>query len=135
MSCSHTDQTERGVRILAVCSQALGCVACQLLPERLSTYMALIIQFVVGQLQLVEADHLPHPSLPRGRRVRMNIHPGRHRGISIPCHHPLRAVVNIPARQRPNCQVWTNHTWNYQPRPSVHPFLNINLHLCAHNNF
>lgn len=107
MSCSHTDQTERGVTILAGSSQALGFVACWFLPERLSTYMALIIQFVVGKLQLVEADHLPHPSLPRGRRVGMNIHPWWHRRVSITCHHPFRAVINIPTRQRSNCQVWT----------------------------
>ena len=66
---------------------------------RPATHVALIIQFVVGELQLVKTDHLSHPSLPRGRRVRMNVHAGWHRGVSIARHHPFRAVINIPGRQ------------------------------------
>lgn len=124
---SHTDQTERGVTILAGSSRALGCVACWFLPERLSTYMALIIQFVVGKLQLVEADHLPHPSLPRGRRVGMNVHPGWHRGVSIACHHPFRAVVNVPTGQRPTVKCGLPQLLELPTRTKCAPFSKYKL--------
>lgn len=53
------------------------------------TYVPLVVQFVVGQLQLVKADHLTHPRLPRGRGVRVDVDSGRHRGVRVPRHHPL----------------------------------------------
>lgn len=109
--------------------QALGDVACWFLPGRLSTHMALIVQLVVSKFQLVEADHLSHPSLPRGRRVWMNIYPGWHRGISIACHHPFRTVVNIPTRQKQNSQTVDGLPQFLKlPTKTRHAhFLNINL--------
>lgn len=53
------------------------------------THVALVVQLVVGQLELVEADHLAHPRLPRGRRVRVDVDSGRHRGVGVARHHPL----------------------------------------------
>lgn len=79
-----------------------------------STHMALVIQFIVGELQLVKADHLSHPSFPGGRRVRMNVHPRWHRGVSITRHHPFRAVVNIPRRQWQGSVYRILLSWNFQ---------------------
>lgn len=92
------------------------------------TYMALVIQFVVGELQLVETDHLSHPSLPWGRRVWMNVHPGWHRGISVARHHPFRAVVNIPRRQGQGSVCELLLSWNFQLsrlRQNLHPLKSL----------
>lgn len=43
---------------------------------------------VVGQLQLLERDQLPHPVGPCGRRVWVDIKPPRHGWLSLPCDHP-----------------------------------------------
>lgn len=59
--------------------------------------MPLVVQFVVGQFQLVKADHLTHPRLSRSRGVRVDVDPGRHRRVRVPRHHPLRAVVHVPS--------------------------------------
>lgn len=58
--------------------------------------MALVIQLIVGELELVKADHLSHPGVPRGEWVRVDIDPGWHGRVGIPRHHPLGAVVHIP---------------------------------------
>lgn len=63
------------------------------------TYMSLVVQFIVGEFELVEADHLPHPGVPWGQRVRVDVGPRRHRGVCVPCHHPFGAVVHVPGRQ------------------------------------
>lgn len=60
--------------------------------------MSLIVQFVVGQFQFVEADHLPHPGLSGGRRIWVNVDSGRHWGVCVTCYHPLRAVVHVSAQ-------------------------------------
>ena len=63
------------------------------------TYMSLIVHLVVGELDAVEADDLTHPRLPRARRVRVHVEPGRDAGVvRVSSHHPLRAVVHVPAR-------------------------------------
>lgn len=62
--------------------------------------MALVVHFVVGELDPVEADHLTHPHLPRARRVRVHVESGRDAGVvRVPGDHPLRAVVHVPAGQ------------------------------------
>lgn len=67
--------------------------------KRSVPYMSLVVQFIVGELELVEADHLPHPGVPWGQRVRVDVGPRRHRGVCVPCHHPFGAVVHVPGRQ------------------------------------
>lgn len=62
--------------------------------------MALIIKLVVGQLELVKTDHLPHPGVSRSQRVRMDVNPWGHWGVCIASHHPLGAVIHIPERGR-----------------------------------
>lgn len=32
--------------------------------KRKAPYMSLVVQFIVGEFELVEADHLPHPGVP-----------------------------------------------------------------------
>ena len=64
------------------------------------TYVALVVQLVVGQFQLVEADHLAHPRLSRGRGVRVDVDSGRHRRVGVPRYHPLGAVVHVPSEVR-----------------------------------
>ena len=58
--------------------------------------MSLVVQFVIGQFEFVEADHLPHPRLPGRGGVRVDVDPRGHRGVRVPRHHPLGAVVHVP---------------------------------------
>jgi len=62
-------------------------------------YVSLVVQLIVGEFEFVEADHLPHPGVSRGQRVWVDVDPWRHGGVCISCHHPLGAVVHIPARK------------------------------------
>lgn len=62
------------------------------------TYMSLVVELVVGEFELVEAHHLTHPRLSRGRRVRVDVDSGRHGRVRVTRHHPLGAVIHIPAR-------------------------------------
>lgn len=62
--------------------------------------MALIIQLVVGQLELVKTDHLPHPGVSGSQRVRVDVNPRGDGGVSIASHHPLGAVIHVPERGR-----------------------------------
>lgn len=62
--------------------------------------MALIIKLVVGQLELIKTDHLPHPGVSRSQGVRVDVNPWGHWGVSIASHHPLGAVIHIPERER-----------------------------------
>lgn len=84
-------QVPRGVHIPPFenhCSSVSRCV----------TYMSLVVHLVVGEFDPVEADHLTHPRLPRARRVRVHVEPGCDAGVvRVPGHHPLRAVVHVPA--------------------------------------
>lgn len=62
------------------------------------TYMSLIVHLVVGELDSVKADDLTHPRLSCARGVRVHVEPRRDAGvIRVSSHHPLRAVVHIPA--------------------------------------
>lgn len=63
------------------------------------TYMSLIVHLVVGELDAVKADDLTHPRLSCARRVRVHVEPGRDaRVVRVSGHHPLRAVIHVPAR-------------------------------------
>lgn len=46
------------------------------------------VQVVVGQLQLLEGDELPHPVRAGGRRVRVDVEPAGHGGLCLPGHRP-----------------------------------------------
>lgn len=62
------------------------------------TYMSLIVRLVIGELDAVKADDLTHPRLSCARRVRVHVESRRAaRVVRVPSHHPLRAVVHIPA--------------------------------------
>lgn len=69
--------------------------------RRWVTYMALVVHLVIRQLDPIEADDLPHPRLPRTGGVRVDVEPGGDAGVvRVPGHHPLRAVVHVPAGAR-----------------------------------
>lgn len=59
--------------------------------------MSLVIQFVIGQFEFVEADHLTHPRFTGSRRVGVDVYTRRHWGVRISRDHPLGAVVHVPA--------------------------------------
>lgn len=42
------------------------------------TYMSLIVQLIVGEFEFIEADNLPHPGVPGGQGVRVDVNPGRY---------------------------------------------------------
>lgn len=58
--------------------------------HRVENNVAVVVQLMIGQLQLVEADHLLHPMRSRGRRIRVNVHPGRRKRICLAGDHPIR---------------------------------------------
>lgn len=67
--------------------------------NRCVTYMSLVVHLVVGELDPVEADDLTHPRLACARRVRVHVEPRGDAGVvRVPSHHPLGAVVHVPAR-------------------------------------
>ena len=57
--------------------------------------MSVLVQVVVGQLELVEGDHLLHPDCPGGRRVGVDVEPAGHVGFCFTGHHPFRVVVLV----------------------------------------
>lgn len=60
--------------------------------------MSLIVRLVVGEFDPIKADDLTHPRLSCARRVRVHVEPGRDAGVvRVSGHHPLRAVVHVPA--------------------------------------
>ena len=57
--------------------------------------MAVLIQLIVGELELVEGDHLLHPLGPLGRGVWVDVDPRGRVGVSLACHHPAGGVECI----------------------------------------
>lgn len=55
--------------------------------------MSVLVQLIVGQLQLVEGDHLLHPASSRRRRVWVDVNARRRYGIGLPRDHPTRAAI------------------------------------------
>ena len=56
------------------------------------THQAVLVGDVVGQLELVEGDHLLHPLLPGGRTVRVDVHPLWHLGVRLSSNDPPTVV-------------------------------------------
>ena len=46
------------------------------------------VQVVVGELEFLEGDKLPHPMRPSGRRVRVHVEAARHGGLRFARHRP-----------------------------------------------
>lgn len=53
-----------------------------------STYMSVLVERVVGELELEEGDRLLHPVAPRGRRVRVEVRPAGRLGLRFTGHLP-----------------------------------------------
>jgi hypothetical protein len=62
-----------------------------------STYKAMFVLNVVGELQLVKGDHLGHPLLAGGRRVRVYVHALGHLRVGLARHDPARVVKLVSA--------------------------------------
>ena len=60
------------------------------------TYMAILIQLIVGELQLVKGDDLLHPLSTLGRGVRVDMDPWRTVGVCLARHHPAARVEGVP---------------------------------------
>lgn len=58
--------------------------------------MAVIVQQVVGQFELIEGDDLLHPLRPFGRGVRVVVHPAGRGGVGLAGHQPGGAVEGVP---------------------------------------
>lgn len=69
--------------------------------------MAVVIQQVVGQLELVEGHDLLHPLCTFGRRVRVVVHSAWSGGVRLPGHQPGGAVEGVPgaAPEQGSCHV------------------------------
>ena len=57
--------------------------------------MSVIIHLMVGQLQLVETNNLLHPVCASGRRIWVNMDPGRRGRVCLPGHDPVGGVEGI----------------------------------------
>lgn len=53
------------------------------------SYMAMLVQSVVGELELEEGHRLFHPVAPRGRRVWVQVRPTRRLRLRLPSHFPF----------------------------------------------
>ena len=62
-----------------------------------STYMSILVQVIVCELQFVESDRLFQPMRTRGRAVWVDVESPGHVGLRLPRHHPFRVVVLVPA--------------------------------------
>ena len=58
--------------------------------------MTVVVQLVIGQLELVKRDRLLHPLRPGGGAVRVHVYPWRRHGVGLARHHPARAVEGVP---------------------------------------
>lgn len=63
----------------------------------MKTYMSVLIEGVVGQLDLLEGDVVLHPLGSGGRRVWMNEKSGRHLRFGLPGDRPLLSRELVPA--------------------------------------
>lgn len=59
--------------------------------------MSVLVQVVVGQLQLVEGYGLFHPVRTRGRGIRVDVEPAWHVRFSFAGDYPVRVVVFVAA--------------------------------------
>ena len=59
--------------------------------------MAVLVEVVIGKLELMERDGLLHPVVAGGRGVRVDVEPTRHVRLRLARHHPLRVVVLVAA--------------------------------------
>lgn len=50
--------------------------------------MAIVIQLVVGELQLVEGNQLTHPVGARRRGIRVHVDARWRHWVCLACHHP-----------------------------------------------
>lgn len=64
------------------------------------TYVAVVVQQVVGEFEFVEGDDLLHPLRAFGRRVRVIVHPARRGGVRLAGDQPRRAVESVPSGHR-----------------------------------
>lgn len=94
---THPDSTHNWFWITEALSSRGECRA----------YMSLVIQLIVGEFELIEADHLPHPGVPWGQRIWVDVDPRGNRRVRVSCHHPLGAVVHIPRKHN---EKWTVST-------------------------
>ena len=89
------------------------------------TYVSERVQVVVGQLQLLEGDELPHPMGSGSGRVRVDVQPPGHRGLRLARHRPTTTApwrhrhTTAPWRHRPkqhyNNSTMTSQTYNNSP--------------------
>jgi len=57
-----------------------------------TTYQAVFVGNVVGELELVKGDHFLHPVLARGWTVGVDVHALGHLGVSLARHDPSTAT-------------------------------------------
>lgn len=77
------------------------------------TYMSLIVQFVVGEFEFVKADHLSHPCVSWGQRVRVDVDPWRNWRVGITSHHPFWAVIHISVGQEGKKRNIIQISWHF----------------------
>ena len=72
--------------------------------------MAVLIQLIVGELELVEGDDLLHPLGALGGGVWVDVDAGRGVGVSLARHHPAARVECVPGGDMWSGHVTYDHT-------------------------
>ena len=90
-SQGQSGRLERSQSIMVIITYLLSCQG-----NYHKTYMSVIVHFVVGQLDFVEADNLFHPLCTSARRLGLHVD-SRSDGkrVGLACHQPGRAMVGI----------------------------------------
>lgn len=73
------------------------------------TYMPKRVQVVVGELEFLEGDELPHPMRPCGWRVRVHVQTARHGWLRFPRHGPRPrrgGTPSLSARSAAGSHAW-----------------------------
>lgn len=63
-------------------------------------HVAVVIQQVIGQLELVKGHNLLHPLCTLGRRVRVVVYSAWSGRVCLPGHQPGGAVEGVPGTAR-----------------------------------
>lgn len=58
--------------------------------------MSIVVQLIIGELELVEGDRLFHPVRSAGGAIGVHVYPWRRDRVGSACHNPGAAVESVP---------------------------------------
>jgi hypothetical protein len=78
-----------------------------------SAYVSVVVELMVGQLELVEADHLLHPLCAASRGVGMKVNPGAN--VTVTILSDFRQFCAILA----NFRRFSAKKWRFSKKPML----------------